>query len=292
MPELPEVEVLVRHLQPLLLGKTIRAVEVKRGRVVRPGDPDRLRSALRGATFVGLKRRGKYLLFALRRAGSATTLELLGHLGMTGRMYLLPATAGLPRHAAVVLHLGSETFVFEDTRYFGRMSLETGPAKLLGPEPLQAEFTAGYLRGALRRSRQPVKVKLMDQALVAGIGNIYASEALYRARVSPLKKCAQLNADEVRRVWVAIRYVIRHAIRFGSTVPLDFVGTGADRLFYYGQKKGSRSYEERLLVYDRAGMPCAGCHTPIRRIVQAGRSTFYCPVCQGRTRRTHRVTRR
>jgi len=284
MPELPEVEVLVRHLRPLLVGRTIRAVDVRRSRVVRPNEPGELSRALQGATFTGLDRRGKYLLFSLTSGRTGSPLVVLGHLGMTGRMYLLPADRALPKHAAVVLDLGPERFVFEDTRYFGRISLETAPAKALGPEPLLGDFTAAYLRAALRKSKQAVKVKLLDQKLVAGVGNIYASEALHRAGISPLAQSCRISTARAQRLWRAVRFVLRRAIQFGSTVPLEFRGTGDDRLFYYGRAKGSGAgYEEKLQVYDRGGLPCRRCGTPIRRIVQAGRSTFYCPSCQPRT---------
>src|SRR5882762_5245086 len=124
MPELPEVEVLVRHLAPLLRNKTIREVHVQRARVLASTSTRKLRQALRGATFESLTRRGKYLCFSLRSPRQTGALPLIGHLGMTGRMYLLPSAAPLPKHAAVVLDLGTETFVFEDTRYFGRLTLD------------------------------------------------------------------------------------------------------------------------------------------------------------------------
>jgi formamidopyrimidine-DNA glycosylase len=141
VPELPEVEVLVRHLRPLLVKKTIRAVEVRRARVLGPTSPRRFRSVLRGARFLGLERRGKYLLFTLASGGKQATFLLVGHLGMTGRMYLLPARAGLPKHAAVILKLGREQFVFEDTRYFGKLTLDADAVGRLGPEPLAGDFT-------------------------------------------------------------------------------------------------------------------------------------------------------
>jgi formamidopyrimidine-DNA glycosylase len=282
MPELPEVEVLVRHLAPLIAGRTIRAVEVRRCRVLGSTSELQLRQALAGAKFTALSRRGKYLLFSLRARGKRETVTLVGHLGMTGRMYLLPRAALLPRHAAVVLDLDRHRFVFEDTRYFGRLTLDaSGPAKL-GPEPLGREFTAEYLAAALKGSRQAIKIRLLDQTLVAGIGNIYASEALFRAGISPRLAANRLTRAQAGRLWRAIRRVLAEAIRRGSTVPLDFAGSGArDGLFYYGQAgDGGVFYEERLLVYDRLGQPCKKCGTAIRRIVQAARSTYYCPACQ------------
>ena len=282
MPELPEVEVLVRHLRPLLGGRTIRAVQVRRAKVVGPASTRSFTQVLCGARFCGVARRGKYLLFELRQAGRAEPLTLVGHLGMTGRMYLLSARERLPKHAAVVLNLGRENFVFEDTRYFGRLTLNGGALGRLGPEPLGAEFTAKGFAKALGRSQQAIKVKLLDQSLLAGIGNIYASEALFRAGVSPTLPARQLTSAQVLRLWRAIRAVLREAVACGSTVPLNYAGQGKrDGLFYFGRAPGTPDYyEERLRVYDRAGQPCSKCGTAIQRLVQAARSTFYCPRCQ------------
>lgn len=281
MPELPEVEVLVRFLEPLLLNKTIRDVEVRRERVIRPTSPQNLKRPLRGATFGGVSRRGKYLLFKLRTAKTAKPVLLLAHLGMTGRMYLLPKQSGLPKHAAVVLNLGEENFVFEDTRYFGRFTLDTAAIEKLGPEPLSSEFTAETLMSGLSKSTQPIKVKLLDQTVIAGVGNIYASEALFRAGISPKIAARRLKFPQVQRLWQEIRAVLTEAIECGSTVPLDYEGAQArDRLFYFGSADTSVYYEERLRVYDRENRPCPICGSPIRRIVQAARSTFFCRTCQ------------
>jgi formamidopyrimidine-DNA glycosylase len=282
MPELPEVEVLVRHLAPLLEGRTIRAVQVRRAKVLTPVSIRAFTRALLGARFCGLTRRGKYLLFALRRAKRAKPRILLGHLGMTGRMYLLPAKAPLPRHAAVILNLGRESFVFEDTRYFGRLTLDLRALAKLGPEPLGPEFTVERFADALSRSAQAIKVKLLDQSLLAGVGNIYASEALFRAGIAPTLPARRLRQAQVKLLWRAIREVLSEAIACGSTVPLNYAGQGArDGLFYFGRAPGTPDYyEERLRVYDRAGRPCPRCGTVIRRRAQAARSTFYCPRCQ------------
>jgi formamidopyrimidine-DNA glycosylase len=223
-------------------------------------------------------------LFGLRHAKRTEPLTLVGHLGMTGRMYLLPVQAPLPRHAAVVLNLGRADFVFEDTRYFGRLRLDGDALSKLGPEPLGAGFTVGRFAAALARSRQAIKVKLLDQSLLAGVGNIYASEALFRAGISPTLASRRLNKSQVKRLWRAIRKVLTEAIGDGSTVPLNYSRVGErDGLFYYGRAPGTVNfYEERLRVYDRAGQPCPDCGTAIRRMAQAGRSTYYCPHCQRR----------
>jgi formamidopyrimidine-DNA glycosylase len=229
-----------------------------------------------------LERRGKYLVFRLRQAGQAESVTLVGHLGMTGRMYLLPAKDPLPKHAAVVLNLGRENFVFEDTRYFGRLTLDGSALARLGPEPLGTEFTAKGFAKALRRSQQAIKVRLLDQALLAGVGNIYASETLFRAGIAPTIPARRLTVAQVQRLWRAVRAVLREAIACGSTVPLNYAGQGKrDGLFYFGKVPGAPDYyEERLRVYDRAGMPCPKCGAAIERRVQGARSTFYCPRCQ------------
>jgi formamidopyrimidine-DNA glycosylase len=281
VPELPEVEVLVRYLEPLLVNKIISDVEIRRARVIAPTSPQKLKRSLRGATFTALTRRGKYLLFHLRTSKAAKPLLILGHLGMTGRMYLLPAKAALPKHAAVVLKLGDEKFVFEDTRYFGRFTLNTSATDKLGPEPLSTEFSAESLGMNLKKSRQPIKVKLLDQRLIAGVGNIYASEALFRAGISPKLPARKLKGPQLARLYQEIRAVLNEAIECGSTLPLDYEGTQArDRLFYYGTADSSVNSEERFRAYDREGKPCLVCGHPIRRIVQAARSTFYCAKCQ------------
>jgi formamidopyrimidine-DNA glycosylase len=281
MPELPEVEILARHLAPLLRGKVVCGVTVRKPKVLGSTRPSQLRAKLAGATFRDLRRRGKYLIFTLERRGDGA-FSCLGHLGMTGRMYLQAQHVRLPKHAAIVIGLGDQRFVYEDTRYFGRFTLDTTPIEKLGPEPLSDDFRAPALARALKRSAQAIKVKLLDQSLVAGVGNIYASEALFRAGISPRRPARGLKLEEVRRLHRVIQEVLQEAIDRGSTLPLDFGGEGSkDRLFYFGRRAGAPVPEgERFLVYDREGKPCQTCGTQIRRIVQSARSTFYCPQCQ------------
>jgi formamidopyrimidine-DNA glycosylase len=281
VPELPEVEVLVRHLAPLLQKKIVRDVEVRRARVIAPTSIRKLRTCLRGAEFIDLTRRGKFLLFTLRAPNKTEPVKLLGHLGMTGRMYLLPLQDALPKHAAVVLNLADENFVFEDTRYFGRFTLDLGALEKLGPEPFGKEFSTAYFASGLSKSRQPIKVKLLDQSLVAGVGNIYASEALFRAGISPRIFARRLKFAQVERLRQSIQEVLTEAIASGSTTRLDFSGAELrDKLFYFGTSESGEYYEEGLRVYDREGQSCIVCGNPIRRIVQAARSTFYCRTCQ------------
>ncbi len=282
MPELPEVEVLVRNLAPLLEGKTIRALEVRRPRLLRPTSGREFRRVLVGSTFRTLTRRGKYLVFTLENPGRSSTTRLLGHLGMTGRMYVRPETGRLPKHAAVVFSFHRTRFVFEDVRGFGRLTLDTTPLSGLGPEPLGELFGLEHFATALKGSAQPIKVKLLDQSLIAGVGNIYASESLFRAGISPRLPSRRLTIKQVGRLRPSLRKVLTKAIEWGSTVPMDRAGgVKADGLFCYRRTAGSdASFAERLWVYDREDQPCVRCGSPVRRIVQASRSTYYCPRCQ------------
>jgi len=282
MPELPEVEVLARHLRPVLRGRTIRHVRVNRAKILRPTTEAQLKRALTGAKFKSLSRRGKYLMFDFQSKATGKTVTVLGHLGMTGRMFVANKTEPLPKHAAVVFELDRGVFVFEDTRYFGRMTLDLSSIAQLGPEPLEEGFSPKIFAQELKRSRQPVKVKLLDQSLVAGVGNIYASEALFRAGISPKLAANRLTFAQVTKLHGTIRQVLAEAIECGSTIPLNFSGgKKSDGLFYFGSIPGAPDYyEERLLVYDRAGKPCLRCKTPVKRIVQAARSTFFCANCQ------------
>jgi formamidopyrimidine-DNA glycosylase len=285
MPELPEVEVLVRHLRPQVQGRRIRSVLIQHPRVVRPDSPATLSKALRGGVICGLQRRGKFLIFDLQHDGHESTRRLVGHLGMTGRLYLRADLASARRipHLTVALDLDDRTLVFDDPRRFGRMTLDTTSVDLLGPEPDDPRLTPDSFRAALQSSRQAVKVKLLDQTLLAGVGNIYASEALHLARLSPRKAASRVSLLEAGRLLAAIRTVLLDAIRLGGSLSLDWDGHGSsDGLFYYGAMPdvSTPASAERFRVYDRGSQPCLQCGILIRRIIQAGRSTFYCPQCQ------------
>lgn len=272
---------LARHLRPVLRGKTVRAVQVLRSKVIRPTSERHLSRVLIGAKFKKLSRRGKYLLFDFYSPAQGKLVTIQGHLGMTGRMFVARKDEPLPKHAAVVLELCRGNFIYEDTRYFGRFTLDLSAAKKLGPEPLMEDFPVAEFGRHLKRSTQPIKVKLLDQSLIAGVGNIYASEALFRAGISPKRAAHKLSAKQVEKLVRAIQEVLTEAIDCGSTVPLNFSPGKTDGLFYFGRAADATDYyEERLQVYDRAGKPCLKCGSPIRRFVQAARSTFYCPNCQ------------
>lgn len=279
MPEMPEVEVLARQLRPFLRGKTIRAAKVHRERSTRPTPPREFEKKLAGAKFKDLSRRGKYLLFKLQPKNSKGTFTALGHLGMTGRMFAAEKNGELPKHTAVFFDLGGHHFIFEDFRYFGRMTLDLSPIEKLGPEPLDKKFSPELFWQSLKKSRQSIKVKLLDQGLIAGVGNIYANEALNRARISPKLPANRLTLGQAKKLLRAIRDVLNDSIKAGSTVALKAVEEKSGALFYFdGDDQGY--YERRLRVYDRAGKPCLKCGAKIVRITQAARSTYFCPRCQ------------
>lgn len=289
MPELPEVEVLLRHLKPLLTGRTIQSVTVLKPRLLRPDSAEGLVKALEGCTLQDVSRRAKYLLFSLtpaRKTGS-NPFRVLGHLGMTGRMFVQEENAPLPKHCVLHWRMGDDRFVFEDTRGFGRFTLDLSGLEALGPEPWDPEFSPDALKTHLHRSTQAIKVKLLDQSLVCGVGNIYASEALFRAGVDPRTPSGRLTPAQRISLTDSIRSCLQEAINFGSSLALDFAGRGSrEGMFYYGTQEANATpqSQERFHVYDREGQPCLRCNTPIQRIVQAARSTFYCPQCQPKRR--------
>lgn len=278
MPEMPEVEVLRRYLEPRLKGRRIVGVDVRRQRLVRPTGVRGLVEGIVEGTFEAVGRRGKHLLFEVGKGGGEVR-SVVGHLGMTGRMYVDDGLAALPRHAAVVLALDVGRFVFEDPRQFGRFHLDAASLREMGPEPLDGVWTAADLAKGLEGSRQAVKVRLLDQGVVAGVGNIYASEALHRAGISPGRAAGRLKAVEVERLWVAVREVLSEAIELGQRASPDFTA-GNDGLFYFGSTGASADVGERFRVYDREGEVCGRCGGVICRRVQAARSTFFCPGCQ------------
>lgn len=265
MPELPEVERAVRHLRPAMEGARFERVVVRRRRLRTPL-PSSFAARLEGTTVRALRRRGKYLVADLSTGGL-----LLMHLGMSGSFEVHrdnPVT--FTKHDHVVFHMSSgATVVFNDPRRFGSMWLyddrtQAGPTAGLGPEPLDDAFGAELLAAALRRRRAPLKAALSDQRVVAGLGNIYVSEALHRARLSPLRPARTLtSASGAPRP--TLRTLVR-AIR----------DTLNDALL------GRAEEDVRFRAYDREGARCVrrGCRGRIKRVVQAGRSTFFCPSCQ------------
>lgn len=273
MPELPEVEHVVRALRPVVTGRRILAAELNLKRIAPEISRGSFNRQLRNALITGVGRRGKYILFELERGQMLTT-----HLRMTGKFVSLTTDESLPPYAHVVFYLDDERrLVFCDMRQFGRMRLirnaERLPRELatLAPEPLSDEFTEEYFIETLSRSRRSLKQLLLDQTRVLGLGNIYAVEALFLAGINPMKAANRLSKPRARKLYEAIRQVLREAIEAGSTLRIDLAdGNGS----YFGTS------ERFWRVYEREGEPCVNCGSRIRRIVHGGRSTYYCPRCQ------------
>ncbi|MFN3642661.1 MAG: bifunctional DNA-formamidopyrimidine glycosylase/DNA-(apurinic or apyrimidinic site) lyase [Gemmobacter sp.] len=311
MPELPEVETVRRGLEPVLAGHVILRAEVRRPDLRWPFPPG-MAARLTGVRVLGLRRRSKYILADL---DSGETLIV--HLGMSGRLLIAAAGDAVPQpaagHAAPFAHAGAPgagaargampgAFVhaqggmplhdhvvlttdagvritFNDARRFGAMDLvPTGEAAAhrllagLGPEPLGNGFSAAHLIARFRGKRTPVKAALLDQGIVAGLGNIYVCEALHRAGIAPWRHAGRIAAARVERLVPVIRDVLAEAIAAGGSSLRD-----------YRQADGALGYfQHALRAYGRAGQPCPapGCGGTIRRMVQAGRSTFWCPSCQ------------
>ena len=275
MPELPEVETIRRRLAPVLEGATIESAEIVDPRLTRPIDPDVVAGALVGERIVALDRRGKYLLW---RLGSGRTLVV--HLRMTGSLRHAPR-GDLPEDAyrRATLSLDSGGAVgYRDVRRFGTWELldadhlEVYLDTRLGPEPLAPSFTAARLASVAAGRTTPVKAFLLDQRRVAGVGNIYADEALWRAQIHPLRPTGELDEDGLARLHRALRAVLRKGIaRQGSTLR-DYVTPDGDG--------GEMQHE--FHVYGRLGEPCDRCGRPIERIVVGGRGTWFCAHCQRR----------
>jgi formamidopyrimidine-DNA glycosylase len=267
VPELPEVETTVRGLEKVLLGRRILRVEPRRGDLRRAFPPD-LGQRLTGATVTSLGRRGKYGLIDTDRGDT-----LVFHLGMSGKWRIDPNE--LHPHDHLLIETGEgRRLALNDPRRFGSVDLvpsgeveQWGPIGELGPEPTQLD--AQWLRERLRGRSAPIKTLLLDQRVVAGLGNIYVCEALHRAHVSPRRAGGRLSRDSIGRLVGAIRDVIAEAIEAGGSTLRDFA-----------QPDGELGYfSKHFAVYDREGQACL-CGATVRRIVQGGRSTFYCPKCQ------------
>lgn len=269
MPELPEVETIRRTLLPQVRGARVLHVEVRERRLRRLIGPD-FESRLRGRALGEIERRGKYLLFPI---GGAE--YLLVHLGMSGTLELRSSAQAPRPHDHVRLRLeGERDLVFNDPRRFGLLCLgalgDLPELARIGPDPLCEAWTAERLRALFRGRRLPVKNLLMDQRTIAGIGNIYANEMLHRAAIRPRRRADRLRRRELAALAAAMRSVLSDAVRLGGSSISDF-RDGNGRSGYF---------QLELAAYDRAGEPCRSCGSPIRRIVLAGRSSFYCPRCQ------------
>lgn len=277
MPELPEVETVRRGIAPVLLGRRLVRV-LQRRPDLRVPLPEDMAGRLAGRKVVAVNRRAKFLLIDLDDGAT-----LIIHLGMSGKFVILKGAAGAPDRFAPHDHVvfdtdGGDRLVFNDPRRFGLMELAaTGDLdkvrwfRGLGPEPLGNEFSAAVLSDSLRGRRTSIKAALLDQKVVAGLGNIYVSEALFRSGISPRRSAHTIPGRRAERLVPAIREVLEAAIRAGGSTLRDYV-----------QADGALGYfQHQFLVYGREGQACAaGCGGTIARIVQAGRSTFFCGNCQ------------
>jgi len=289
VPELPEVEVVRRGLAAHVLDRTIESVEVLHARPVRrhlPG-PEDFAARLTGRVFTAARRRGKYLWLPLD-SGDA----LLGHLGMSGQLLVQPADAPPERHLRVLFRLGATgtdgplDLRFVDQRMFGGLSFSPSGAELppellhIARDPLDPEFDDAAFVRRVRRSASGIKRILLNQTMVSGVGNIYADEALWQARLHGERAGDRLRVADVERVLEAARAVMTAALGEG--------GTSFDAL--YVNVNGQSGYFDRSLeVYGREGRPCSRCGTPIRRVSFMNRSSFFCPVCQPPPRRVRPV---
>ena len=273
MPELPEVETVRRRLAPLLEGHVLEHVEITDPRLTRPHDPFETARELEGERVREVGRRGKYLIVRFE-SGRA----LLIHLRMTGSLRHAPkGTLPDDPHRRAVVRLDDESDVaYRDVRRFGTWLLlepsevESYLETKVGPEPLGRAYRATDLAARLAGRRAPVKAALLDPRTVAGVGNIYADEARWRARVHPLTPAAELTPDEVKVVHEAVRAVLNAGIRRQGSTLRD----------YQLPDGSSGTAQDRFKVYGREGSPCARCGTPIDKIRVAGRGTWYCPACQ------------
>lgn len=275
MPELPEVETVCRGLAPVMTGQRIASVELHRAGLRDPF-PAGMAKTLTGARVTAVSRRAKYILIHLD-----TGKMLVLHLGMSGRVLVQDAPHRALKHDHLVLNLANDrAIVLNDPRRFGTAFIadeedwESHKAfKTLGPEPLSRGFTGPVLAAALRNKKSPLKVALMDQRVVVGVGNIYASEALFMAGISPLRAAGSVRADRVAELVRCIRAVLNKSIRAGGSSLRD-----------YRRADGELGYfQHHFAVYGRAGQACPGCTCDINKtggircVTQAGRSTFYCP---------------
>ncbi|MEW6171929.1 MAG: DNA-formamidopyrimidine glycosylase [Bacillota bacterium] len=272
MPELPEVETIRRQLNDKITGLTIIDCAVYLEKTVRKPSPEVFRNQIRGRKILGVSRRGKYLLFSLDGGYS-----LIVHLRMTGQLIWENDTEPLPRHTHLVFHLDRGRLRLTDLRQFARVSLlaaeeckkQAGLDKL-GPEPLESEFSENYLAAVLQKSRRRLKPLLLEQQTVAGVGNIYADESLYRAGLHPNRVASDLSIREASALYSAIKEVLQEGIAHRGTSLRNYVDADG--------REGT--HQDFLKVHGRAGRPCPRCNTPVQKIRLGGRGTYFCPECQ------------
>jgi len=287
VPELPEVEVVRRGLERHVVGRTIRSVEVLHPRAIRRhvAGRDDFEAAARGMAITAALRRGKYLWLPLapEQAGSVAEDALLAHLGMSGQLLLGEPEEPVSPHVRIRFTFtdSGPELRFTDQRTFGHMLLDRGGAALpapiahIAPDPMEAAFDEDVVLARLRTRHSDVKRALLDQSLISGVGNIYADEALWRARTHWAREASSLRRADASRLLAAVREVLAEALRAG--------GTSFDSL--YVNVNGESGYFSRsLAVYGREGEPCPRCGAPVRRDPFMNRSSYSCPVCQPRPR--------
>jgi formamidopyrimidine-DNA glycosylase len=274
MPELPEVDLVARTLRSLLVGTTVYSAEILRPRLVIGTTPEQFVSALRNRSIRDVSRRGKFILTDF---GDTT---LLTHLRMSGRFGYFGSRQELPKHTHAIFQLNNGMrLAFSDQRHFGMMKIvangelyTSGELAGLGPEPISDTFTKAYLAGVLRSRRRSIKEVLMDQSVVAGLGNIYVAEVLFRARVKPTAIANSLSSPRLARIHSSIVEVIQEALETSSNFEVDPENINGS----YSVSAG----EEKWRVYDRENQACRVCSAKIHRVVQSGRSTYFCGRCQ------------
>ncbi|MBN1959663.1 MAG: bifunctional DNA-formamidopyrimidine glycosylase/DNA-(apurinic or apyrimidinic site) lyase [Deltaproteobacteria bacterium] len=272
MPELPEVETVSRSLRQLI-GYTIYNINIREKRLRQKVNSAALKRLCINQQIVNVRRRAKYILIDLTE-----DVVLLLHLGMSGKLRIFDTDSPLAKHDHIIWQLnGKKDLRFNDARRFGLVDVMYKRDEIkhpnlinLGFEPLSTIFNAKTLFTATRTSNRPIKTWLMDSTCVVGIGNIYASEALFNARIHPLLEAKQLSLSQSRELVRSIKNVLRNAIKQGGTTIRDFISANGE--FGY--------FAKRLQVYGRTGKPCYGCKQAIAKITQTGRSTFFCPHCQ------------
>lgn len=277
MPELPEVEVSRLGLEPELTGRFMTGA-ITRSQRLRYPVPERLGQRLRGGQLVAIRRRGKYLLFDLDHLPDGKTASLILHLGMSGSLRIVTPDTPPQRHDHIDIEFGDKVLRLRDPRRFGALlwhdhetPLASHPLlSVLGIEPLEDEFDGAWLHAHLRNRAGPIKPVLMDSHLVVGIGNIYAAESLFLSGISPLRAANRISASRCDRLAEAVRQTLSAAVAAGGSSVRDYVHSDG----------GAGCFQLQCAVYEREGAPCLGCGKPVRRIRQAGRSTFYCPHCQ------------
>jgi len=275
MPELPEVEHVTNALRPIMAGRAIERAELIRARLAPDTTPKTFARRLAGSTIESVTRRGKHILLGLDNG-----CTLIVHLRMSGRFHLLGPDDTDPKFSHAIFYLADgNRLVFEDQRHFGLMKIvnttdlaDTKELAKLAPEPFSDDFTADYLGGILKRSNRVIKEFLLDQTKVCGVGNIYASEVLFLSGISPRKRSRGIRGQKIAVLHENVRVILEEAIELTKTIVPDPVVIGEG---VYGN--GSLM---RWRVYDREGEPCPICDTPIKRIRQGARSTYYCSQCQ------------